>query len=696
MVLFLLAGAAAAQAPAPPQADLVLWLRADAGVERQGERVSAWKDQSGRGNDALSRPGSEPLWTPDGINGRPAVRFDGARSFLVVAHKDELNAGAGFSVLCVLKFSKGFRVAQKKDKSGGIDEDAWFVTPEQGLGVSGRFANVHYFRPRRAVLQASVYSPADRTICAFANGEPAGTLRDVPPQAANDHPVFLGKRNHPGGTEGHLAGEVAELLIYRAALTDDARRQAEAYLRGKYGLAAPASGGLVITRVIPGRHQATLEWLRPPTPLSDADLRYRIAVKLRTAPWAEAATTIAPGDHTRATVQGLLNNADYAVRVTAEQAGAAKPIATSLERLFTPGDVPGTVISYLHRDDEAYARKGQYIGSPSIARMDDGRLAASHDLFGYGSSDFTQVYGSDDNGATRRHLADVSPAFWGKLFVHRGRLFLLACGRPSGDLVLHASPDGGRAWAEPVVVAAGRFHKAPMPVIAHRGRLWTCVEGTGGAWAAGFGAVALSVPVEADLLNPSNWTVSESLPYDPAWLPAGLSAPKGKHGFLEGNAVADPRGNLLNVLRYHISPNFGKAVVLDIAADGKSLSFNRIADFPGGMTKFTILRHPETGVYWSLVNRVTDASQPGMRNVLTLVSSADLEKWTLVRDLLRDDSEQAPRTTAFQYVDWLFDGPDIIYVSRTACNGAHNFHDANHLTFHRVKDFATGPRNVGP
>jgi hypothetical protein len=34
-------------------------------------------------------------------------------------------------------------------------------------------------------------------------------------------------------------------------------------------------------------------------------------------------------------------------------------------------------------------------------------------------------------------------------------------------------------------------------------------------------------------------------------------------------------------------------------------------------------------------------------------------------------------------VDWQFDGNEIIAATRTALNGAHNFHDANHLTFHR-------------
>jgi hypothetical protein len=43
-----------------------------------------------------------------------------------------------------------------------------------------------------------------------------------------------------------------------------------------------------------------------------------------------------------------------------------------------------------------------------------------------------------------------------------------------------------------------------------------------------------------------------------------------------------------------------------------------------------------------------------------------------------------------QYVDWQFDGRHIIFLSRTAYDeygGAHNYHDANYLTFHRIKNF---------
>ena len=48
-------------------------------------------------------------------------------------------------------------------------------------------------------------------------------------------------------------------------------------------------------------------------------------------------------------------------------------------------------------------------------------------------------------------------------------------------------------------------------------------------------------------------------------------------------------------------------------------------------------------------------------------------------------------THAFQYVDWQFEGADIVFVSRTSfedgLGGANDAHDANYMTFHRVLDF---------
>lgn len=440
-----------------------------------------------------------------------------------------------------------------------------------------------------------------------------------------------------------------------------------------------------IIRVIPGFHQVTVEWLPPP--ISARVAAYLVETKLRGADW-ENAVRVCIGRRARAaTLKGLLNYADYAIRVIALDADG-RQLGTSAERLVTPAWVPGTVVDYLHRDDETLAERGRFIGSPSIARLEEGALVASHDLFGPGPQNYTRIFRSDDGGKNWRWLTDIVPAFWGKLFVHRGALYLLATRTEYGDLLLYRSQDGGVSWTEPAIVASGAYHKAPVPVIEHNGRLWTCVEVQMGAWPSGFQAVACSVPAMSDLMEGDNWSVGLPLPYDPAWLPAGWAVDRRDQGYLEGNVIVAPDGRLLNVLRYNTVPHFGKAVVLEINQNDLSLEFDGVIDFPGGMSKFNILWHPRTARYWSLVNRVTIPDKPGMRSVLSLASSRDLFHWVIHHDILRDDSPWAVQYTGFQYVDWLFDGDDILAVCRMAWNGARNFHDANYLTFHRITGFA--------
>jgi hypothetical protein len=115
-------------------------------------------------------------------------------------------------------------------------------------------------------------------------------------------------------------------------------------------------------------------------------------------------------------------------------------------------------------------------------------------------------------------------------------------------------------------------------------------------------------------------------------------------------------------------------------------------DFPGGCKKFTIRLDAKSHKYWSLVNHVPPSQQGSnperTRNTLALTFSTDLRHWTVQSIVLQHPD---PENHAFQYVDWQFEGDDIIAVSRTAFDdglgGAHNQHDANYLTFHRFKNF---------
>ena len=80
----------------------------------------------------------------------------------------------------------------------------------------------------------------------------------------------------------------------------------------------------------------------------------------------------------------------------------------------------------------------------------------------------------------------------------------------------------------------------------------------------------------------------------------------------------------------------------------------------------------------------------GARNILSLSVSKDAMHWDLVKDLLNYQDIGWPegyKLVGFQYVDFLVEQEDLLYLSRTALNGANNFHDANYITFHRVERF---------
>ena len=329
-----------------------------------------------------------------------------------------------------------------------------------------------------------------------------------------------------------------------------------------------------------------------------------------------------------------------------------------------------------------------YIGSPSIAVLSNGHYVASHDFHGPGSTEHSvaaaRVFGSTDRGRTWRRLADIDGAFWSSLFVHRERLYLLGTYKHNGPIVIRRSEDGGRTWTQPKdadsgLLAEGRYHGAPMPVVEHAGRLWRAMEtksnGSGNSGNEYFGALVLSAPVDADLLQADNWSMTDSIAFNADW--------PGK-AWLEGNVVVTPEDRLVNILRVEL-PGGEKAAMLRVGDDGKTISFDPehdFLDFPGGSNKFTIRHDARTNRYWSLVNPQTDPNV--YRNVLALTSSADLRTWKVERIVFRHPDALHH---AWQYVDWLFDGDDIIALSRTAWDGSYRAHDADYLTFHRIKNF---------
>lgn len=337
-----------------------------------------------------------------------------------------------------------------------------------------------------------------------------------------------------------------------------------------------------------------------------------------------------------------------------------------------------------------------YVGSPSLVALDRNRMVASHDIFGPGSTwNMSEVFLSNDRGASWLHVSAIEGQWWSTLFMHDDALYLMGTSREWGYTVIRRSDDDGRTWTTPdsaetgLLIGGARYHCAPVPIIHHRGRLWRAMEDAGPEW-RDFRAFMMSASEQSNLLHADSWTCSNRVRQDKTLLDGHLDE------WAEGNAVVDPDGHVVDILRpFTTGLATEKAVIMHISDDGRKTRFDPSSgfiDMPGGGKKFTIRWDPLSSRYWSLTNHVPDPQKTTRgikaRNSLCLVSSADLRRWQVNQVILHHADDEFH---AFQYADWLFDGDDIIFVSRTAADEeggtAHNYHDANYLTYHRLTSF---------
>jgi len=364
---------------------------------------------------------------------------------------------------------------------------------------------------------------------------------------------------------------------------------------------------------------------------------------------------------------------------------------------FAQNNPPGVVVSHISKET------GKYIGSPGMCVLSDGSYLASHDEFGPKSSEFrsaqTRIFLSKDRGGSWIQIATIDGQFWSNLFVHNGIVYVMGPNKHHGNFNIRRSDDGGYTWTIPYhskngLILPGEYHTAPMPMVIHNGRIWRALEYATAPttkWGQRYSAMMISAPVNSDLLNADNWSKTNYLMYDSTYLNGAFNA------WLEGNAVVGPKGEMFDILRVDAPSREDEyAAIVKISKNGKKATFDPETGFiklPGGSKKFTIRYDEKSQRYWMLSNYVKPefrgkGNPAGVRNTQALCSSIDLQNWTVHKIVLEHPDV---KYHGFQYVEWLFEGDDIIFLSRTAFDdetgGARNNHDANFLTFHRIKDF---------
>ena len=164
---------------------------------------------------------------------------------------------------------------------------------------------------------------------------------------------------------------------------------------------------------------------------------------------------------------------------------------------------------------------------------------------------------------------------------------------------------------------------------------------------------------------------------------------------MEGNLLTGPDGKIYNVMRIESQPAAGYAAILELTADGRTyLPVERcgsLLHFPTSVSKFVIRRDGRTGKYVSLTSLKTIPDFGDQRSILALVWSQDLFNWQIAEILLTDREMMNPVCSAyahsFQYVDFVFDGEDIIMAVREAAGRTNIWHDGTHIAFYRIARF---------
>jgi hypothetical protein len=221
--------------------------------------VTRWVDQSGHYNDALApaATGGAPVLAAGVVGGKPAVRFNGTSSYLVVNDDASLQFGTGDFIVAVAA-----RHTTPPDSGSGIG--FFYAKPASGAFMSEGpmlYGNTEQ-HTTEAVAQLASPGVLVKTMQTGLNGgEPmvlvmrrmalpagpvatleirlngAGAGSAMGESFLNDVSA-IGQHVHLGGSpQAHyLAGDIAEVIAVKGPTTDEDVAAIETYLMTKYGI----------------------------------------------------------------------------------------------------------------------------------------------------------------------------------------------------------------------------------------------------------------------------------------------------------------------------------------------------------------------------------------------------------------------------------------------------------------------------
>jgi hypothetical protein len=230
-----------------PGTNLVLWLRADAGVSTDSSGdVTNWADQSSYGNHAIpGAQGNPPVLLPNAVNGEPAIQFDGTNGeYMQVANSSSLEITNDIACLVVLQqpLDGDYRMVWFQGDSYATPNALMIAAndplPNRGNGPVGQQQDLYYGTDNLVPNQYNLiaFSQAGTVMSQFLNGVPNGTQSStVQPAGDSSSPLYIGAR----GDFYQLFTsdmQIAEIMIFNTSLSGTNLSNVEDYLATKYGV----------------------------------------------------------------------------------------------------------------------------------------------------------------------------------------------------------------------------------------------------------------------------------------------------------------------------------------------------------------------------------------------------------------------------------------------------------------------------
>lgn len=253
--------------PLPALANLRLWLRADKGVTDTAGAVSGWGDQSGNFNNAQqSTDAQQPALVTDAVNGHPVLRFDGVDDSLVINHSPSLAITGDITSFFVVKFDDfaTFRAVWAKTNVNFPAPTDFYTLPDSGVprllrgNGGGSLASVDGVTAPIAGEFALIGFDMTGTIMRqFFNGELNGEADVVVLTGDSGAPLYIGTR---GDQFTRMKGDIAEVILYDAALSEEDRATVTTYLTNRYAIGSQPVEPPQLTIVTGEGGSVTISW----------------------------------------------------------------------------------------------------------------------------------------------------------------------------------------------------------------------------------------------------------------------------------------------------------------------------------------------------------------------------------------------------------------------------------------------------